>query len=193
MSGTGKEYRMILSDKEIREMIDSGRLSITPFDEGQIQPAGVDFTLGNTFGKLIASGGEMIMPGGKPGYKMITANRYLLDPGEFVLASTLEYFRFPDDLVAMIGGRSSYSRLGLFVQNTGWISPGFHGQLTIELYNAGKAAVVVESGERLGQLLFAKTGTPAESPYNGRYQGQTDVTGSMAYKDLHIRHGSQQE
>lgn len=174
---------MILSDKEIKEMIVSGELSISPFDDSQIQPAGVDFTLGNTFGRLVTSESEIILPGRMPKYEMITANRYLLDPGEFILASTREYFRFPHNLVAMIGGRSSYSRLGLFVQNTGWISPGFHGELTIELYNAGKAAVVVESGERLGQLLFAKTGKPAESPYNGKYQGQTDVTGSMAYKD----------
>ena len=122
---------MILSDKEIKEMIVSGELSISPFDDSQIQPAGVDFTLGNTFGRLVTSESEIILPGRMPKYEMITANRYLLDPGEFILASTREYFRFPHNLVAMIGGRSSYSRLGLFVQNTGWISPGFHGELTI--------------------------------------------------------------
>lgn len=174
---------MVLSDIEIREMIDSGRLDISPFAPSQIQPASVDFTLGNVFSKIVTRANETILPGRVPEYKTVTADRYLLDPGEFVLVTTREYFRIPDDLTAFIEGRSSYGRLGLFVQNAGWIAPGFEGQLTLELYNANNASIVLEAGMRLGQVVFSRTGKPAERPYNGKYQGQTGVTGSMAYMD----------
>lgn len=174
---------MFLSDTEIREMIENGRLEISPFSQSQIQSASIDLTLGNVFSKITTGQNEIILPNRPPKYKMIPTNMYLLDPGEFILATTQEYLRLPDDVIAFIEGRSSYGRLGLFVQNAGWIDPGFEGELTLQLYNANKASIAVEAGMRLGKIVFAKTGKPAAHPYNGKYQGQKGVTGSMAYKD----------
>lgn len=175
--------KMFLSDIEIREMLESGRLEISPLNRSQIQPASIDLTLGNTFSRITTGQNEMIIPNRLPQYKTVTTNRYLLDPGEFVLVATQEYLRLPDDMIAFVEGRSSYGRLGLFVQNAGWIDPGFEGELTLQLYNANKAAIAIEAGMRLGKIVFAKTGKPAERPYSGKYQGQTGATGSMAYKD----------
>lgn len=174
---------MFLSDIEIREMLESGRLEISPLNQSQIQSASIDLTLGNVFSKITTGQNEIILPNRPPKYKTIPANMYLLDPGEFILATTQEYLRLPDDVIAFIEGRSSYGRLGLFIQSAGWIDPGFEGELTLQLYNANKAAIAVKAGMRLGKVVFAKTGMPAAHPYNGKYQGQTGATGSMAYKD----------
>lgn len=103
---------MILSDKEIMAAVHAGSLSISPFSESQVQSAGFDFTIGNTFAQLAARENEYIQPGTMPKYKMLTQNRYLLDPGEYILVSTAEYFRFPDDLAALITLRNTYIRLG---------------------------------------------------------------------------------
>lgn len=171
---------MILSDKEIMAAVHAGSLSISPFSESQVQSAGFDFTIGNTFAQLAARENEYIQPGTMPKYKMLTQNRYLLDPGEYILVSTAEYFRFPDDLAALITLRNTYIRLGLFSQNAGCVSPGFEGRITIALCNMGKGGIVIESGACLGQLLFMRTAVPAAAPYRGRYQGQDGVSGSGA-------------
>ena len=174
---------MILSDTDIREMLREGKLEVEPFNESQIQPASIDLTLGNVFGKIITRKNETILPNREPKYEMVTADRYLLDPGEFILATTKEYFRIPNDIAAFVEGRNSYGRLGLFVQNAGWVEPGFQGRITLTFFNASPASIVLESGTRLGKMVFEKTNTPSEHPYSGKYQGQTGTTGSMAYKD----------
>lgn len=171
---------MILSDKEITAAVHAGSLSISPFSESQVQSAGFDFTIGNTFWRLASGENEYIQPGSLPKYKVIIADRYLLDPGEYILVSTKEYFHLPDDLAALITLRNTYIRLGLFSQNAGCVSPGFEGRLTIALCNMGKAGIVIESGACLGQLLFMRTAVPAAAPYRGRYQGQDGVSGSGA-------------
>lgn len=54
-----------------------------------------------------------------------------IQPGEFMLATTMEYIRIPNDCAAFVHGRSSIGRLGLTVQNAGFIDPGFHGEITL--------------------------------------------------------------
>src|SRR5690606_2232440 len=61
---------------------------------------------------------------------------FILHPGEFVLASTLELVALPDDVAARLEGKSSLGRLGLLVHSTaGFIDPGFEGHVTLELSN----------------------------------------------------------
>ncbi len=174
---------MILSDKTISRMLGEGSLVIEPLTDGQIQPASVDVRLGNTFSVVDDTPSGIITLSSKINYKTITADRYLILPGQFVLATTMEYFELPDDLTAFVEGRSSLGRMGLFIQNAGWVDPGFRGEITLELFNANRCAIELQSGRRVGQLVFAKMDSPAEKPYSGKYQGQKGATGSRVFMD----------
>ena len=178
---------MILSDKTISEMLKEGTLSIEPLQKEQIQPASVDIRLGNTFGIVEDSAGGIITMHSEIKYKMIKADRYLLLPGQFVLATTMEYVSLPDDLTAFVEGRSSLGRMGLFIQNAGWVDPGFKGEITLELFNANRCAIELQTGRRVGQLVFAKMDCPANNPYNGKYQGQKGATGSRIFADNELK------
>lgn len=174
---------MILSDHTIMYNVVDNRLAIEPLDPKQIQPASVDIRLGNTFSIVEDFPDGIITMDSKIAYKTITADRYVLMPGQFVLATTMEYFKLPDNLTAFVEGRSSLGRMGLFIQNAGWVDPGFEGEITLELFNANKCAIELKAGRRVGQLVFAEMDKPALHPYNGKYQGQKGATGSKVYMD----------
>ncbi|MBQ4047818.1 MAG: dCTP deaminase [Clostridia bacterium] len=174
---------MILSDRTIRQMLNDRELTITPLTEEQIQPASVDVRLGNTFSIVEDSPSGVITLGSEIRYKTIETDTYVLLPGQFVLATTMEYFELPDDLTAFVEGRSSLGRMGLFIQNAGWVDPGFKGEITLELFNANRCAIELKSGRRVGQLVFAKMDAPADKPYDGKYQGQRGATGSRVFLD----------
>ena len=172
---------MILSDKTILRMLDEKSLVINPVTKEQIQPASVDIRLGNTFGVVDDTPSNIITLESQINYKTITTDTYLIMPGEFVLATTMEYFELPDNLTAFVEGRSSLGRMGLFIQNAGWVDPGFKGEITLELYNANRCAIELKAGRRVGQLVFAEMDAPAINPYNGKYQGQMGATGSRVF------------
>lgn len=174
---------MILSDKTICSMLKSGKLSISPLEQEQIQPASVDIRLGDTYSIVEDLPSGIIRLDEEIQYKTIRAERYLLLPGQFVLATTMEYFALPDDLTAFVEGRSSLGRMGLFIQNAGWVDPGFQGEITLELFNANRCAIELQAGRRVGQLVFAQLDSPALRPYAGKYQGQRGATGSRVYLD----------
>lgn len=178
---------MILSDKTILEMIEAGTLKISPLEEGQVQPASVDIRLGNTFSIVEDSPSGIITLENEIKYKTITTDTYILLPNQFVLATTMEYFDLPNDLTAFVEGRSSLGRMGLFIQNAGWVDPGFKGKITLELYNANRCAIELKAGRRVGQLVFAKMDGEALNPYNGKYQGQTGATGSRVFMDKEVK------
>lgn len=122
---------MILSDKTILSLLREGTLSIAPLQENQIQPASVDIRLGDTFSVVEDSSTAILTLSQKMIYKEIHADKYLLLPGQFVLATTMEYISLPDNLTAFVEGRSSLGRMGLFIQNAGWVDPGFSGEITL--------------------------------------------------------------
>ena len=95
----------------------------------------------------------------------------------------MEYVRLPNNLTAFVEGRSSIGRMGLFIQNAGWVDPGFEGEITLELYNANQLPIRLKSGRRVCQLVFAQMDQEAFYPYQGKYQGQRDATGSQVYLD----------
>ncbi len=175
---------MVLSDGEISSLIREGDLCIEPLEEGQIQPASVDIRLGNTFCVLEDTSNGIIRLSDDIKYKTIITDRYLLLPGQFVLATTVEYFRLPDNLTAFVEGRSSLGRLGLFIQNAGWVDPGFEGEITLELFNANRCAIELQAGHRIGQLVFARMAQSALHPYSGKYQRQRGATGSRVFMDF---------
>ena len=175
---------MILSDGEIIGLHDSGKLGIDPFTVDNVQSASYDITLGDTFSVIDCHSSVIIEPEKKYDYRTVKAYRYIIYPGQFVLATTREYIKLPNNLTAFVEGRSSWGRLGLFIQNAGWVDPGFEGEITLELFNANKCPIELEKGMRIGQLVFAKMEKDALYPYCGKYQGQRNATGSRVFKDF---------
>ena len=178
---------MILSDKTIFAMRKEGSLTISPMEESQVQPASVDIRLGTTFGIVDDSSTGVITLEDKIQYKTIETDTYVLLPGQFVLATTMEYIKLPDNLTAFVEGRSSLGRMGLFIQNAGWVDPGFEGEITLELFNANRCAIELKAGRRVGQLVFAQMDEEALNPYRGKYQGQKGATGSRVFMDKEIQ------
>jgi len=186
---------VILSDKSILEAIESGRIEIDPFFKDCIQPSSVDLHLSPAFRvfhnarkpfidlKLPQDDltEEMVVPAGEA---------MILHPGEFVLGSTVERIRLPDDLVARLEGKSSLGRLGLLIHSTaGFVDPGWNGTLTLELSNVANLPITLYPGMKIGQVSFYELSTPALHPYGSeeagsKYQGQTGPVPSRFYREF---------
>ncbi|MDX6152115.1 dCTP deaminase [Marinococcus sp. PL1-022] len=174
---------MILSDQTIRSMMAQGDLSIDPLEDHQIQPASVDIRLGTHFLKIDENAIESIQLDRPAKYVEFESDQVIIPPHSFLLATTKEYIRLPQHITAFVEGRSSIGRMGLFIQNAGWVDPGFEGEITLELYNANRLPIRLTSGRRLAQLVFAEMDQKAGAPYAGKYQGQRNAMGSHAFLD----------
>ncbi|WP_457625075.1 dCTP deaminase [Persephonella sp.] len=178
---------MILSDRKIKELLNRKELVIEPIDSNQIQPSSVDLRLGNDF--LIYPEEIEILDVKNPDLgnqlKKVVADEegFVIQPKHFILATTREYIKLPDYLTAFVEGRSSLGRLGLFIENAGWVDAGFEGNITLEFYNANSRPLRIYPGMRICQLVFAQMEQPAENPYRGKYQGQRGTTASRIYLD----------
>lgn len=177
---------MILSDLTLEKMISSGELGVSPFTEGSIQPASLDCRLGRHF--LVVEDRQMqtIDLNSEIIYREIEDDSITIPPHSFLLATTLENVKLPQNLTAFVEGRSSIGRIGLFIQNAGWVDPGFEGQITLELYNANSLPIRLEAGRRICQLVFCLMDQKAKTPYAGKYQGQRNATGSRIFKDSEV-------
>ena len=115
---------------------------------------------------------------------------FMLHPGEFVLASTLEHIELPGDLVARLEGKSSLGRIGLLIHSTaGYVDPGWKGHLTLELSNVANLPVTLYQGMKIGQISYLRLSTPADNLYGdpvlgSKYQGQTEPTASRMHRDF---------
>ena len=178
---------MTLSDGTIKEYLDSGKIVIDPIEANQIQPASVDLTLDSNFLVVDDFMKEVISMTDEIKYRKLETGSIVIPPKSFILATTRERIKLPNDLVAFVEGRSSIGRMGLFVQNAGWIDPGFEGQITLELFNANQVPIRVDAGRRICQLVFSKLDKPVDKPYSGKYKGQTGTTGSRVYLDEELQ------
>lgn len=118
-------------------------------------------------------------------YKKIVLQKgkaFKLRPGQFALATTIESINLPLHLAAFVQGRSSIGRAGLTVQNAGFIDPGFHGHITLELKNETKNTILIRPGYPVAQIVFEQA-QGVERPYTGKYCGQTEATGSRMHLD----------
>jgi dCTP deaminase len=116
---------------------------------------------------------------------------FILHPGEFVLGSTYEFVKLPDNVAARLEGKSSLGRLGLVTHSTaGFVDPGFNGHVTLELSNMATLPIKLWPGMKIGQLCFFQLSSPSETPYGSakylnRYQGQRGPTASRSYMNFH--------
>jgi dCTP deaminase len=197
---------MVLADKDIRYQLRHNRIVIDPlWDCGlQIQPCSVDLRLGTEF-KVFPKpdvnyeGIEaMIDPlEDNPADLMKTFSleegmSFVLDPGDFALACTVERIKIPDDILGRVDGRSSIGRLGILIHATaGLIDPGFEGYLTLELANIGPYPVILTPGMRICQISFEMLSQKCSQPYGSRkgskYQDQIGATASRIYQDTDSR------
>lgn len=174
---------MILSDRTIREELAAGRIAIEPLAESAIQPSSVDLHIDRYF--RVFRNFTMGLIDVKENLEELTElvevpddQPFILHPGEFVLGSTLERVKLPDDLVARLEGKSSLGRLGLLIHSTaGFVDAGWDGQLTLELSNVANLPITLYPGMKIGQISFIRMTTPADRPYGSselgsKYQGQ---------------------
>lgn len=107
------------------------------------------------------------------GYDIRLAERVVLGfgPDSFCLASSMERFHMPSNLLGIVHDKSTLARLGLAVQNT-VIEPGWQGYLTLELTNHGRAILALEAGQPIAQIIFHLLDEPTQVPYSGKYQNQ---------------------
>jgi dCTP deaminase len=187
---------VLLSDRDIKAEINSGRVKVEPFDGAMIQPSSVDVRLDRFFRVFENHKYSVIDPSiEQPDLTRevaVEANEeFILHPGEFVLASTYEVITLPDDIAGRLEGKSSLGRLGLLTHSTaGFIDPGFPGHITLELSNVANLPVKLFPGMKIGQLCLIRLSSPAENPYGSalygsRYQGQRGPTASKSWLNFH--------
>ena len=175
---------MYYSGKAIKDLIESGRLIVEPKpDDAQYQPASLDLRLGDEF--CVVTTNKLIDTRKETKYlrPLKVEESFIIGPGEFVLAHTVEYIKLPPDLLASVEGRSSIGRLGLFIENAGHIDPGFEGQITLELFNASQTPIKLYPGMRICQIRVAKV-AGITHPYRGKYQHQKGPTPSRIMMDF---------
>ena len=183
---------VVLSDRTIQRLLGEGRIGIDPYDESLMQPSSVDVRVDRWFRVFRNSRYPFINV--KEAQEELTElveiddeTPFILHPGEFVLGSTLERVRLPDDLVARLEGKSSLGRLGLLIHSTaGFIDPGWDGHVTLELSNVANLPITIYHGMPIGQISFMRMDGPVERPYGSReagskYQGQAEPTPSRFY------------
>ncbi|MBU3673901.1 MAG: dCTP deaminase [Solirubrobacteraceae bacterium] len=183
------EPSSVLSDGTIRRLVAEERIRIDPWDDGMVQPASVDLTLGDSFrvfhNHRVSAIDLREPPTDLTEQVTIGADEpFVIHPGEFCLGRTAEWVELPDDIVARIEGKSSLGRLGLIVHATaGFCDPGWKGTLTLELANLTRVPIKLWAGLPIAQLSFMTLDRPAELPYGhpdlgSHYHGQVEATES---------------
>lgn len=148
---------MILCDGDIERIIkEKGFYIVNPFNEEMLQPNSIDLTLSS---ELKTIEGKSID---------ISQDSYILKPHEFILGSTFEKIAVPVDLCGHIDGKSSIGRLGVFIENSGFVDSGFIGNITLEIYNASNKEFELTEGMSICQIIFQTLTNQVKIPYGGR-------------------------
>jgi dCTP deaminase len=170
---------MVLSNHCIKEMLKKGELVIDPIEDKQIQPASVDLRLSD---EILISKGDEINFGQEPEYERIQKEEITLPPKTHVLVRTNERVELPKNVGGIMKLRSSLSRIGVILNNAGWVDPGFKGTLTLSVFNSNDVPVKIKAGTRFSQLILLRLGEESAG-YQGKYTNQTGTTGSRAHID----------
>lgn len=188
---------MVLSDREIKKSLTSKHIVIKPKPDlnKQLGSCSLDLRLGNIFRVFDHSKFAYVDPYNKDIGEKVTKEikvtgdePFIIQPSDFVLATTIEYVEIPDDLTGRLEGRSSIGRLGIVIHSTAaHIECGFRGKITLEIANMGKMPVALYPGMRICSISFEELSSPAETPYykkrGAKYVGQNGPDESMIYRD----------
>lgn len=145
---------MILSAQSIRTRCYSPNELIRPFSE-RATANGMSYGLSSC------------------GYDIRIKDSAMVFPSQMSLASSVEYFDLPNDLLMRIVDKSTWARLGIAVQNT-VAEPGWRGYLTLEITNHTREHKYIPAGSPIAQVLFELLDQPTIQPYEGKYQNQPD-------------------
>ncbi len=188
---------MILSDRDIKKALASGKITVTPKPDfaTQLGPCSLDFKLGNQF-QVFKHSKLPYIDTNNPKYStdmmdsvtVADGEPFILQPGDFVLAITKETFSLPADLLGRLEGRSSLGRLGIVVHSTAsTFQPGWSGVVVMELGNLGRIPVALYPGMRVCAMSFEQLTSPAEVPYSkkkgAKYQNQKTPESSKISRD----------
>ena len=178
----------VLSDKWIRKMVSEHKM-ISPFEDKQIRENkisyglssfGYDARVSNEFKIFTNVNSEIVDPKNFKASNFVTKNvsECIIPPNSFVLASTVEYFRIPKNVLVICLGKSTYARCGIIVNVTP-LEPGWEGHVTLEFSNTTPLPAKIYANEGVAQFIFLKGNETPETTYsdrNGKYMGQTGVT-----------------
>ena len=169
---------MILSDHDIKVALNEKRIIIDakPDLSVQLGSCSIDLRLGKKFRVFNHSKIALIDPQNPCATEDLmteitvkNADPFILQPGDFILATTMETITIPDNLLARLEGRSSLGRLGIVVHSTASVfDPGWHGVAVLELGNLGRIPVALYPGMRICSFTFEELSSPADVPYTKR-------------------------
>ena len=169
---------MILSDHDIKVALKEKRIIIDPKPDLSVQlgSCSIDLRLGKKFRVFNHSKIALIDPQNPCATEDLmteitvkNADPFILQPGDFILATTMETITIPDNLLARLEGRSSLGRLGIVVHSTASVfDPGWHGVAVLELGNLGRIPVALYPGMRICSFTFEQLSSPADVPYTKR-------------------------
>lgn len=170
---------MILSDKDILELIKTEKLNIYPKVQQQhISPTSIDLHLGDYLMKYTDD--EIVLGKSFPKAIEILLDRekgYLLMPGEFVLACTLEQIEIPNGYQGFIETKGDIARAGIQVHNAdGHIDPGSNHTITLEIKNNNHVPIRIFPQIFICQIFIYKLSSECLFPYKGKYYGQKKPT-----------------
>ena len=188
---------MIYSDRDIKRLLAESKIVIDPAPDllTQLGSCSLDLRLSNEFSVFEYNKHPFIdvrdPRASRDIMKPVTVELdqpFVLHPGSFVLAITMERVELPDDIVARLEGRSSLGRLGIIVHATASvIDPGWRGRIVLELANHGQMPVALYPGMRVCSVTFEPLSTPVETPYwkkaEAKYKNQDSAQASKISED----------
>ncbi|MCU7788699.1 dCTP deaminase [Pyrobaculum sp. 3827-6] len=167
---------MILANDELKKLISTGRLKVDPLYPDTVRENGLDLRIGGEYA-IYAYEGSVVAPCGLENarhlFRIVKADEVVIPPRNFVLLTTEEYVKMPDDVVGLANLRSTLARYGLTVPPT-VVDAGFEGNITIEVVNNSPNTIVLRRGMRFLHLVLVKA--EGRAHYAGLYQGQRGVT-----------------
>lgn len=167
----------VLVDYQIEDLCLSAQM-VTPYDPSMLNPASLDVRLGDT---LLIESAESRALVSYPLHRHTESSPYQWQPGEFLLAPTMETFNMPPTVAGEFRLKSSRAREGADQALAVWLDPGWHGSvLTLELRNNRQLHwLPLWPGMRIGQIVFHPCAAPRRSyRETGRYNGDAIVQGS---------------
>jgi len=189
-----KVLNMILSDKSIKEKINTGEISISPFSQDSLQPASYDLHLDKNI-MYFNTNGNNIIDVKKPVDELmirtqISDSGFVIEPHQLVLANVIEITGVDSKHVGRLEGKSSLARIGLIIHATaGFLDPGNKLRLTLEMVNLSPLPIRIYAGMKIAQIAFEELDTPCERPYgskslNSKYVGDLTVQASKMWKNF---------